>query len=451
MTLEEAESWLLHPPAESPKRRPTVAAAAKPQTKKKEVKEPTKPSGATKKRRQYGSGCLVQLNGKDRWKLIVPYTAHDGSRKQTSRTITATKLEAKRRLDELVAEVERGAFAHDGDLTYGDLLERYLASVTSTDSGLSKTTGLLYRRTLQTHALPIIGKVRLRELTAEHVRRVLSVARNTSRTKQRGKPLGPTSLRNLRVHLASSLAFAFDEGLVVNNVARRRKGKKSQRIAHLEHIERVDVTRDVVRDIMAAARGTALEATIIFSLGSGARRGEMCRYGGATATSRPEPSRSNARCATSYKKVEVGNVKTAGSVRSDTLPAFAPEALRTHRRRQREQELALGIRRDDGYVFRPGPGDEPWDPNEVSRSFSRLVRRHGLPVGLRWHDLRHGFATLCFASGTPILVVSKALGHSSLSVTAKIYVHVVEKAKTAKAAALDTYLGEAMRDPAAGE
>ena len=42
------------------------------------------------------------------------------------------------------------------------------------------------------------------------------------------------------------------------------------------------------------------------------------------------------------------------------------------------------------------------------------------------HDLRHTFATLGLANGTPLKVMSKRLGHSSISVREDIYSHVSE-------------------------
>jgi integrase len=41
----------------------------------------------------------------------------------------------------------------------------------------------------------------------------------------------------------------------------------------------------------------------------------------------------------------------------------------------------------------------------------------------RFHDLRHTFATLLLGKGVDVAVVSKALGHSSISTTADVYAH----------------------------
>ena len=79
----------------------------------------------------------------------------------------------------------------------------------------------------------------------------------------------------------------------------------------------------------------------------------------------------------------------------------------------------------------------------MSRAFSRLVRRRKLPR-LRLHDLRHSYASLAFAAGAPLKVVSESLGHASIGITAAIYVHLLDDSKRQKSNQLDAYLGKAM-------
>lgn len=86
-------------------------------------------------------------------------------------------------------------------------------------------------------------------------------------------------------------------------------------------------------------------------------------------------------------------------------------------------ELEGRRRLKEGYVFTMPTGGL-WDPNELSRRFSRFVRRHALPR-FRFHDLRHGYASLAFAAGVPLAVVSKSLGHSSIGITANVYTHIL--------------------------
>ncbi|HSR50794.1 MAG TPA: tyrosine-type recombinase/integrase [Acidobacteriota bacterium] len=48
----------------------------------------------------------------------------------------------------------------------------------------------------------------------------------------------------------------------------------------------------------------------------------------------------------------------------------------------------------------------------------------GIPLGLRWHDLRHSYASIMAAAGRDVRLVSQWMGHSSISVTEKTYVHL---------------------------
>jgi hypothetical protein len=74
------------------------------------------------------------------------------------------------------------------------------------------------------------------------------------------------------------------------------------------------------------------------------------------------------------------------------------------------------------------------------------VRRRKLPA-FRFHDLRHGYASLAFAAGVSLRGVSESLGHSAIGVTDAIYVHLRDDAKREKADRLDAFLGPAVGQP----
>ncbi len=58
--------------------------------------------------------------------------------------------------------------------------------------------------------------------------------------------------------------------------------------------------------------------------------------------------------------------------------------------------------------------------------------------------MRPGFASLAFAAGVPLAVVSKSLGHASIGITANVYTHLLTDQKREKAAIIDAYLGAAI-------
>jgi integrase len=98
--------------------------------------------------------------------------------------------------------------------------------------------------------------------------------------------------------------------------------------------------------------------------------------------------------------------------------------LQGHRRRQLQERKAAGESYQDlGLVFCRQDG-HPLDPDVVRQTFQRLAARAGLPV-IRFHDLRHTFATLSLKAGIATEVVSRILGHRNPSVTQVFYQHAV--------------------------
>lgn len=62
--------------------------------------------------------------------------------------------------------------------------------------------------------------------------------------------------------------------------------------------------------------------------------------------------------------------------------------------------------------------------SDVTRAFQRLLRAAGLPA-MRFHDLRHGAASLLLAQGVHPRVVMEMLGHSTITLTMNVYSHVI--------------------------
>lgn len=68
----------------------------------------------------------------------------------------------------------------------------------------------------------------------------------------------------------------------------------------------------------------------------------------------------------------------------------------------------------------------PTNPEYISRSFKRDLKKANLPE-IRFHDLRHGHATMLLELGEDIKIISDRLGHSTITLTADTYSHVRAK------------------------
>ncbi|RZU51528.1 site-specific recombinase XerD [Krasilnikovia cinnamomea] len=109
--------------------------------------------------------------------------------------------------------------------------------------------------------------------------------------------------------------------------------------------------------------------------------------------------------------------KTKAGVRTVPLPGFLMAALTAHRGRLTDE---------------PEPGDLVF-PNRfglpmLRSNFRREVwtlalARAGLPASLRFHDLRHSYATWLVTDGVPVNAIQRVMGHANASTTLNRYTH----------------------------
>lgn len=91
----------------------------------------------------------------------------------------------------------------------------------------------------------------------------------------------------------------------------------------------------------------------------------------------------------------------------------------------------------DGRIFTRDDG-QPMFPDSITQWFHKFVQRHGLP-DVHIHSLRHTYASLMIADGTPLVVVSHNLGHAQVSTTSNIYSHVIASAEAQADKVFDRY------------
>ena len=76
----------------------------------------------------------------------------------------------------------------------------------------------------------------------------------------------------------------------------------------------------------------------------------------------------------------------------------------------------------------PSPKVGPISPDSVNNMLKRVLARAGIPK-VRFHDLRHTFATIALQNGVDIKTVSGMLGHFSAGFTLDTYAHVTTAAQ----------------------
>jgi integrase len=117
------------------------------------------------------------------------------------------------------------------------------------------------------------------------------------------------------------------------------------------------------------------------------------------------------------------------------------ESLRISKSPVQYEQLRVGPEwQDNELVFATGKGTPLEAQNIINRHFKPLLKRAGLP-DIRWHDLRHTYATLLLARGTHPTYVQKSLGHASVEVTLDRYSHWMPSMGRNTADGIDEALG----------
>ena len=100
-----------------------------------------------------------------------------------------------------------------------------------------------------------------------------------------------------------------------------------------------------------------------------------------------------------------------------------------------------GYQRND-YVFK-WPDGRPFEPDYVTHHFAKVLARNGLEH-IRFHELRHTFATMALQNGVDVKTVSSMLGHYSAGFTLDTYAHVTTDAQLKAAQTMGNILSHAV-------
>src|SRR5262245_29195183 len=96
--------------------------------------------------------------------------------------------------------------------------------------------------------------------------------------------------------------------------------------------------------------------------------------------------------------------------------------LRRQRARQAQARLGAGAAWQNLDLVFTNRAGGPLDARVLRCELRSVLERAGLPR-LRIQDLRHSASTLLLAAGTPLHVVSRLLGHSTITLTSNTYGH----------------------------
>lgn len=354
------------------------------------------------------------------WCFVVDVPAADGRRRQMRRRGFATKKAAQSALAEVLGDLAHGTFVRPSKVT----LEAFLVDewLPAKRAGLRPSTANSYDRMIHLYVVPTIGAVKLTEVDGSMLNalygRLLTEGRTESR-RRRGNGLSAKTVRNLH----GMLAKAFRDGV--------RWGRLQRNPCHAADPPRGGSpemnawTGGELATFVTATSSHRWAAVWRLMATTGVRRGEVLglrwcdvdlRAGTVTVRS------TRVRYGTT---IDTSTPKTARGNRTVSIGPSTVAALKAWKRTQAADRLLMGAgwQNVDGLVVTLGDGSAP-NPEAFSNLFLDLAKRAGLRP-IRLHDVRHSYATAALADGVPVKVVSQRLGHADITVTLKVYAHVL--------------------------
>ncbi|HEY3669504.1 MAG TPA: site-specific integrase [Acidimicrobiia bacterium] len=341
-----------------------------------------------------------------------------GARRQKSKGGFRTKRDAEAALNEALSRATRGELTTATKQTVAEVLEDWLAA---SEPSLRISTFDRYQRDVRLHIIPKIGAVRLADLTPAHVRALYRGLLDGD-GEIRG-PLSPTSVRHTAMVLHRALGDAVVLGLVRQNVTEMVKPPKKV------HHEMTTWTTDQLQQFLEATKPHRLHAAFVLAATTGMRQGEIAALRWTDLNLDSEyPQVSVRRTVVRAGRIEdFAAPKTARGSRSvplgpRTVEILARLAATQRRELDRLRDLALPVQ-GEGFVFTTPHGGVV-KTYTLRNQFERLVAQSGVPR-IRFHDLRHTFATRSLEQGTNAKTISDLLGHASVAFTLSTYAHAI--------------------------
>ena len=340
-----------------------------------------------------------------------------------------TQTEAKSKLKAAIEETKSLDITKAGKYTVGAWMDEWFENYAKVK--VRPSSHQTYRGYIDNHIKPNIGKIPLEKLTSLELQKLYKKLLEKGRverieSKGQSKGLSPKTVRNIHQIIASAMKLAKEQEIV---------GSDPTEGCALPKLERKEMQTLLVEQLASFLREAKESGVFEFyyvELATGLRRGELLGLKWEDIDLEKGNLRVKRQVARINGEVTEAPLKTKNAYR--TLP-LAEDTIAV----LKQQKKKVG---SSHWVF-PSPTGGPISPDSVLHMLHRVLKRAGLPR-VRFHDLRHTFATLALQNGVDIKTVSGMLGHFSAGFTLDTYAHVTTAAQKEAAKTMGKVLTAAL-------
>lgn len=325
-------------------------------------------------------------------------------------------FDTKRAATELARSVSAGRAGSADETVEAFVVEVWLKSK---EGRVEQSTLDQYRWAVERHIVPLIGAVRLRDLTPEILDDWIV---DLNGAPEGEKPrLGATSTRLVRKVLSMALEEAVQRGRLGRNPVALTQPPRAKRAT-----TRKSWTVEEAKAFLAANREHRLYALFHFGLVTGLRRGELLGLRWTDLDLEHGTVEVAQQLAVVRGRPVMKDLKTESSDRILAIGQRAVEVLEEQRTRQAAEHVVLGLDASEvELVFTSEVGG--WiDPNNFGRIMERLAKDAGVPR-LTPKGLRHTAQSIGRVVVGDDKIMQERLGHSDIGITLNTYTHTVSE------------------------
>ena len=322
----------------------------------------------------------------------------------------------------------RGAdLSEEGNMTVAEWIDRWLTSYA--EPILRESTVRGYRSDARHHIIPALGKKMLRSVTKRDVQKFYNALGRKTYHAADGteRHLSEVTVRGIHMLFHEIMEAAVNARLIVQNPT------EGAVIPKLDRAPKKILNEEQLEKFMEAIRAEPLWYDFFYTeITTGLRRGEIC---GLKWSDLDEAAGTLRVCRSVHAapggSIVVGETKTEKGTRTILLPASTLHVLKERRKTAMSEWIFPSI-------LEP---EKPVAPGSAYQRLKLILKEAGLP-DIRFHDLRHTFATHAMRSGVDAKTLSGILGHANASFTLDTYTHVTTEMHRNAAAIVGDYLTE---------
>lgn len=340
--------------------------------------------------------CVTKRRGR----YVIDYYDNEGRRQRQTLKKGTTKKKANEKLREIEDQLAKGNYIPDKKIPiFSKVAEDWLEHK---KPNLRESTWSVYAGHTKKH---------FQEFDSLKINRITTAAVEKFITDRLNQGMNISTLRKILVSLGQIFAYAVRHGYIHYNPLQdaerpRGQGKESELKIRVLSPSEINAFLKKVKD-------QKFKTLFMLAIMSGARQGELL----GLKWSDIDWNNNQIHIQRTFNNGKWYDVKTKTSNRKVDLGPKMMAELKKWKIACPPNKLNL--------VF-PNKAGRPINHNNlIYRYFYPALKKAKLPQ-IRFHDLRHTYASLLIEQGENIKYVQTQLGHSSPTVTLNVYAHLVK-------------------------